>query len=207
MPKPRHAVATALAALTIAGLAACSGGGPVIKGETSESTAASTKTTPTPTPEPPAESGSRDNPLPAGTAAKHSDSSMWTYTVGATDSDAWPEISAANQFNQAPQEGSTYISVPVHVVADDIEAAKDGADPWASFRVDYVTAAGNTFEDTTCQGELPPPGGLNMLGTMYGGAQADFYACAAVPIADIPGGTWKISSMIDGNSSVFFAGA
>lgn len=204
----KYSVALSVAAFSITfALTGCSSGGPVVEDEAqAESAPSSTPSeSPTPTP-PPAEPGTRENPVPQGTLAKHSDASVWKYSVGATDTDAWPEISAANEFNEPAPEGSTYISVPVHIVTEDVEAMAEGGDPWASFTVDYVTAAGNSFGEQTCTGVLPAPGPLYEVGTMYGGAEADFLACAAVPTADIPGGAWKISSLMDASAAVFFAG-
>lgn len=187
-------------------LAGCSSGGAVVEDE--PQAAPPLSSTPSETPAPvAAEAGTRDNPVPSSTPAKHSDDSMWKYSFGATVTDAWPAITAENQFNQPAPEGSTYITVPVHVMAEDIPAAAAGADPWASFKVEYVTAGGNTFGDQTCAVVLPAPGAIHDLGMMYGGAEADFLACAAVPTADIPGGTWKVSSMIDASFNVFFVGA
>ncbi|GAA1767961.1 hypothetical protein GCM10009747_30960 [Agromyces humatus] len=205
MPIRFPALSAALlgAALILSG---CASQGPVIEEEPAAEASASSK--PSETPESPtAGAGSRENPVPVGTGAKHSEASAWTYTVGETDTDAWPEISAANQFNEAPAEGSAYILVPVHVEMADSEAAAAGFDTWASFKLEYVTAAGNSFGDTTCQAALPAPGSVYDVGTMYGGAQADFLACAVVPAADISGGTWKVTSMVDSTATVFFAGA
>jgi hypothetical protein len=183
-------------------LTGCSSTGPVV-GDAIATAGSSA----TPNETPMAEVGTRDNAVPPGTPAKYSRSSMWTFTVGATDADAWPEVLATNEYNTTPADGNTYVTVPVHVVADDIDAAKAGADPWASFQWDYVTAAGNTFGSTTCMAVLQAPGEISLLGTMYNGAQADFLACAVVPVADIPGGTWKVTSLVDSASGAFFAGA
>ena len=187
-------------------LTGCSADGPVVK-EVAE-TAEAPSATPTETPKAvEAAVGTRENPVPVGTPAKHSERSMWTFTVAPTDTEAWPEVLASNEFNSAPADGSTYIVAPVHIGADDIEAAKSGADPWASFQWEYVTAGGNSFGSTTCSAVLPAPGDLSQLGTMYGGAQGDFLASAVVPNADIAGGTWKVSSLIDAATGAFFVGA
>lgn len=206
MHKRIPALSASLLVVALA-LTGCTGQGPVVEEAPTAETSASSTPTPTPTPTPEAEVGTRENPVPIGTPAKHSEQSVWTYTLGATDTDAWPEISAENQFNQVPPEGSTYIMAPVHISMDDTEAAAAGFDPWASFALQYVTAAGNSFDDRTCTAVLPAPGALQNVGGMYGGAQADFLACAVVPVADIPGGTWRVVSLLDNTSFVFFAGA
>lgn len=161
------------------------------------------KPTPTATADP---QGTRANPFPVGTAAQYDKGSVWTFTVGETDSDAWTEIVAANEFNQAPEAGNSYLTVPVHIALEENPQTAGGADAWASFSVAYVTASGNSFDSSTCSADLPDPGPLYNIGTMFGGAQADFLACAQVPSAEIPGGTWRIYTLI-GSGSVFFVGA
>lgn len=191
--------ATAFAGFSlILALAACSSG-PVEVAEPAP------ETTPSQAAEAPSE-GTRDNPFAVGTTAKHSSDSVWTLTVGETDADAWPKILAANEFNQKPAEGSSFVTAPVRVELEDNDATAGGADPWASFAVAYVTESGNSFEGSTCIEVLPDPGELYGIGTMFGGAQADFLACAQVPSADIAGGTWRVYSLI-GTASAFFAGA
>ena len=184
-----------------ASLSACaSENGPVVVEATS---------TPSPTPSasPTPELGSRENPAPLGSSSKFAADSMWTLTMGATDADAWPEIVAANEFNAPPPEGSTYVAAPVHLAVADVEEAADGVLPAMSFEVEYVTASGRSYGSFTCPVAFPPPGvGLFELGSMYGGTEADFLACAAVPGADVPGGIWKAFDVIDPSAVVYMAG-
>lgn len=202
----------AIAALSIAAsfaLTGCSSDGPVLVESAAPVEAVESESptpTPTSTPAPASELGTRDNPIPINTVAKHSTDSVWNYSVGETDTDAWPEIQAVNQFNTAPPEGSAYVAVPVAISLDDVEAVAQGADPLVSFAFEYVTAAGNSYDEFSCNQVLPAPGDLFNIGTMYGGAQASFIACASVPVADVPGGTWKVTSQVDFSSTAFFAG-
>jgi len=152
-----------------------------------------------------AEPGTRSNPFPTGTAGKHSSDSVWTFSVGETDTDAGPEVLAANPYSEVPAGGSSYITVPVTVQVDDVPSLVDGADPAYSFDVAYVTAAGNTYDSTTCVVSLPEPGDLYNVGVMYGGAQAGFLGCAHVPTVDVLGGAWVVSSLV-ATDSAFFAG-
>jgi len=195
------AVATMLA-IGVSTSACANDNGPVVLEATSTPTA-SRSAAPTPSPE----LGLRDNPAPLGSSAKFSENSMWTLTMGATDGDSWPEIVAANEFNAPPPDGSAYVAAPVHLSAADVEEAVDGVVPSLSFEVEYVTAAGKSYGSITCPVEFPPPGvGLFELGSMYGGAEADFQACAAVPIADVPGGVWKAFDVLDPSAVVYMAG-
>lgn len=113
--------------LLLAVLTACAGGGPVVDPASqppstapaalTESSDPSPEPAPEPEPEPApaAEAGSREAPAPVGTAAKYAEDSFWTFTLGETDTDAWPEIANENQFNEPPAEGSVYVLAPVHV--------------------------------------------------------------------------------------------
>ncbi len=191
-------------AAAVLGLTACSSGAVI-----ADKPAASTTVTPTPSPSVPAVGavGARTNPVTVGTPAKYDSRSVWTFTFGATDPDAWPEISAANQFNQAATEGSTYVTAPVHIEAANADSMANGADPSASYVIEYVTVSGNTFGSQTCLASLPAPGDINSVGTMYGGAKADFLTCAVVPTGDVSGGAWKVTSIVGGTASAFFASA
>ncbi|WP_157603128.1 hypothetical protein [Rathayibacter sp. Leaf299] len=204
-------VATLLVAGTAAlALVGCTADAPADTG--SEATAVTSTASPvaaTPAAEPtsPPESGTRANPTSVNVPVKYAEDSIWTFSVGATDADAQPEIAAENEYNEQPATARTYVTAPVHVSIEDPEAAVDGADPWSSFMIEYVTAAGNSFDATSCNVVLPAPGALSDVGTMYGGAEVDLLACAQAPINDIPGGTWRISSLVDSGAFTFFVGA
>jgi hypothetical protein len=204
------------AALLFAGtaalaLAACTSDAPADAG--SGATAVTSSATPVASAPPaaaptsPPESGTRANPTPVNVPVKYAEDSIWTFSVGSTDADARPEIAAENQYNEQTPLDRTYVTAPVHVTIESPDAAVDGADPWSSFTIEYVTAAGNSFVASTCDVLLPTPGALSEVGTMYGGAEADLLACAQAPIVDVPGGTWRISSLVDSGAFTFFAGA
>jgi hypothetical protein len=125
---------------------------------------------------------------------------MWTWTVLEVDLDAWPELQAANQFNDPPAEGNAFVSATMHVVA-----AGNDSDPWASAEVAFVTASGRSYNaDLGCgvpaAGQTP----LYEVGMMYAGAEADFFVCAEVPSGETQGGTWRLSYR-GGGYQVFFA--
>lgn len=193
--------------LVLATTACTSGQAPAA---TSAATAVSQSASPeasTPAPPQTSTSGSRANPAPINTPVKYADDSIWTFTLGSTDADAGPEIAEENTYNAAANSGNVYVTVPVHLLVEDSDKVIDGADPWASFGLEYVTASGNSFDAATCSVVLPAPGALVDLGTMYGGAEADFLGCAQAPAADVAGGTWRVSSLVTPSSFLFFAGA
>jgi hypothetical protein len=149
--------------------------------------------------------GTRAIPWPTGTPAKYSTDSVWTFTFGLTAVDQYAAIAAFNEFADAPGEGSMYITAPVTISIEDNEQTASGADPWASLSVTYVTSSGNTAEE--CLSELPGPGDLYAVGTMYGGATAEFLACAIVAADEVSGGTWAVRSLIEPDLVSFVFGA
>jgi hypothetical protein len=158
-----------------------------------------------PTPETPEPDGSRDLPWPTGLAVQYDNTSVWTFTFGPTAVDQYSAIAANDEFAEAPADGSMYITAPVTVQIADNEQTAAGGDPWASMDITYVSASGNTAQE--CLSELPAPGDLYAVGTMYGGASADFLACAIVPVDDVSGGTWAVRSVIEPDMVTFIVGA
>lgn len=197
-------VAAGLSLAIVLTLSACSPDEPVVVRGTPSSSESVVPSAPTPSPTVEAAEGTREKPIPAGGTAKHSDDSVWVYSVGASDPDGGPEVMNENPYNTIA-EGNTLVLAPVHISVEADASVPDGADPWASFTVSYVTASGNSYGP--CDVALPNPGDLSALGAMYAGAQADFLACASVPSADVIGGLWRVTSKLDSSASVFFAGA
>jgi len=185
-------------------LSACSPDEPVVVTDTPSAVENAAPSTSTPTPTVEEANGSREKPIPAGGTAKHSEDSVWIFSVGASDSDGGPEVMNENPYNTIA-DGNTLVLAPVHISIEPDASVPDGADPWGSFTVSYVTASGNSYGP--CDVVLPAPGDLSALGAMYAGAQADFMACASVPSADVSGGLWRVTSTVDSSASVFFSGA
>ncbi len=159
---------------------------------------------PTPTPEPAA--GTRDNPIPIDTLTEYSADSMWNFSVGATNPDATADVLAANQFNTPPADGSVFVLAPFYLTTKP-EAPAEGADPWASLSIEYVTPQGNTFGDSNANCGVAPGVDLYSIGTMYGGAESRFNVCLAIPVDGVSGGVWRVASQIDPTASIFLAGA
>ncbi|WP_258934511.1 DUF4352 domain-containing protein [Nesterenkonia pannonica] len=84
--------------------------------------------------------GTRENPHPLGTEVSSGD---WTVTVNSVDLEATDEVMAENQFNEAPEDGQTYILV--NITAEYVGSDAEGDMPWAS--VEYVSPEGNTFTE------------------------------------------------------------
>lgn len=81
------------------------------------------------------DAGTRTNPHPLGTTVASDD---WEVTITSFTADATDEVLAANQFNEAPDEGHTYALVGVSVTR-----LGDESGTTMEIGVDYVTDRGN----------------------------------------------------------------
>lgn len=144
-----------------------------------------------PTEEPAAETGTRESPLAIGEQRKIGSDSMWS--VGA---------------EAATQVGAGYVVLPLHLSMD-WEAAKaqgmvdgDGVDPWSSLIIEYVTAAGRSYD--TADQYIEIPNQLYEIGTVYEPlAEVSANFVVTLPDAEISGGLWRISNSVGDN--VFIA--
>lgn len=197
----RTAASVAVLAGAIA-LAGCSNeSGPVA------GTAAPTKTTtstPTPTPTPDAKVGTRANPFAVGAPGKHSSDSVWTFTWDATNGDGWAEIQKANEYNEAPAAGQSFVLSSTTVGAG-AGVGAEGGDPVASFTISYVGSDGNTYPAVGDCGVLPGKA-VYEIGRMYANASQKGYVCSVVPTEAVVGGTWNVQALV-GSGTAFFAGA
>lgn len=181
------------------GLTACSAPAPLqepVPAQTTESTPSAE-----PTKEAPA-AGTRENPIPVDTLTEYDPESQWRFSVGATNPNANAEIEA-DAF-VTPAEGMVFILAPFYVEVKDTGSA-EGARPADSLNIQYVTASGNSFDTggVDCYGT----GQLYGVGAMYPGANATANICAAVPVDDVVGGTWKVSFWSQPETSIFLDGA
>lgn len=158
-----------------------------------------------PEPQAPAE-GTRRNPIPADTLTKYTPESVWSFSVGVTDPDAWEIVRAENSFNDPPADGHSYVMAPFYVELSE-EFGDEPVDPSWSLKIVYVSSAGNTFgsNSTIDCGFIPAP--FFDVGEMYAGANVRFNMCVEVPTTDISGGVWRVSSEADPSYSIFLAGA
>lgn len=173
---------------------------------TSDRTETSPSSTPSPesTEAPSEPDGTRAHPWPADVQAKYDETSVWTFSIGPTATDQWSAISAVNEFSEPPADGNSYITAPVTLTVASNEQTDSGADPYGSLQITYVTSSGTSGKE--CLVQLPPPGDIYDVGTMYGGATVEFLACAEIPSNEVAGGTWAVRSLIDPDLVTFFAG-
>lgn len=139
--------------------------------------------------------GTRAAPYPLGSEISTSD---WTVTVNSVDLDATAAIEAENPFNEAPDEGHTYIlaSITAEYVGDDPE----GAAPMLS--VDYVSPEGNTFN--SYDHPVVAPDSFDSLSTLYEGASTTGDVALHVPVEGLADGALSVSPDLFGDT-VFVA--
>lgn len=142
--------------------------------------------------EPAAADGTRDNPLPAGSTIE---GGTWSVVVGATVLDANAAVTEANQFNQPPADGQTYISVPIQATYTGDESAYT-----AEIQVAYVTASGETIDATSATVVTDDSMGLDEL---YNGGQASYSQYLMVPTDGLADGLIRVRpGFLDGEKFV-----
>lgn len=142
--------------------------------------------------------GSRDKPVPAGTAAHVG---TWDVTVHSTNVDAARAVLATNQFNEKPAAGRQFVMATVTTT---YTGAKSGT-PWADLSFHFAGAKGNTFgtgDNDNC-GVIPND--LSDAGELFSNAKAKANVCVSVPGDQISGGTWMVeeSFALSDDSRVF----
>jgi len=152
------------------------------------------KPTPTPKPSPttpPApELGTRDNP---GQPGEHTITftegaeTAWEVTLGKMDTDAWPEVSAENQFNEPPAEGHVYVMVPVTAT---YKGSTSGS-PWIDLEIAFVAADGRSFD----QEFQVIPNAFSDVADLYTGGVGTGNLLFSVPADAVEGGTFAVSYM------------
>jgi hypothetical protein len=119
--------------------------------------------------------GSRDNPLPIGStiSGPEFDVTVNSVTLGANE-----EVLAANMFNEAPPEGSSYAVVNLTLTYKGNESGLV-----AEVSVAYVTSTGEVDTDFDHFAVAPEPA-LNSLGELYKGGTASGNTVVVVPDGD-----------------------
>ncbi|WP_345040368.1 hypothetical protein [Georgenia daeguensis] len=135
--------------------------------------------------------GSRDNPLPVGTAVSTPE---WQVALGAPR-EAGEEIQAENQFNGAPPSGMEYWIVPVTATYTGTESGHAGTD----LGVGFVGSDARTYSDMC--GVVPDD--LWEVDQVYGGGTATGNVCVVVPAG--AHGLWTVTPGWSAEP-VFFAG-
>ena len=101
-------------------------------------------------------------------------------------------VTAANEYNAAPDEGSQYMLVPVTFKY----VGKTTGTPWVDVSISFVSAAGTTYDTTSTFVVIPTP--VFEINEMYPDAEAAGNVVLMVPSADIEKGTLSISTLFGG---------
>jgi hypothetical protein len=165
--KSRIIAAVALiAALTITG---CSGKTISKDDEPIDKPAATqTEETPAPEPEPPApEVGTLENPWPAGSSLIATDAGgneLYSFTAAVTNWDATTALLEANQFNELPPAGMTYVLV--NLTYTGISADKPVSPSFESYNLKLVGPDGTLFNQASV---VTPGPQMYTAGDLYAG--------------------------------------
>lgn len=139
---------------------------------------------------PVAQAGSREEPYRAGEVFTLPG---WEISLGATVSGkkAVNTITKANQFNEIPAKGQTFVIVPVTVKRTE----GDSIAPWLSVSVRFLAPDGVVLDgsESYC-GVVPKP--FNDLGEMFPGASAKGNVCVQTPSAAVAEGIWIVEPLI-----------
>ena len=118
-------------------VAACGGG--ATAGTTDDEGPSSTSGKKTTTTKAAKADGTREDPVPLGTAAKVGD---WEITVTACELDATETVMDANEFNDAPADGHQYALVTVKATYTGDESGTF----WVDMSGKFLGSGGNTFD-------------------------------------------------------------
>lgn len=118
--------------------------------------------------------GSRENPVPLGSVVSGDE---YDVTINGVDLDATDAVMAANEFNEAPPEGYTYIVVDAAITYTRAESGNA-----ALVSIDYVTSTGEVL--TSGDTLAVPPEPVLGLDELYEGGTATGNTAIAIPAGD-----------------------
>lgn len=126
------------------------------------------------------EPGSNGNPLALGSEFVVED---WHVTVDSVDTDAWPEIQAANTYNDPPAAGRQYVMF--HVTAT--YTGEASGDPGLGLNWSIVSSTGNSFGSNYEDYCGAIPDALTDQGELFPGATATGNVCVSVASEQVAG--------------------
>ncbi len=104
-------------------------------------------------------------------------------------------MSAENQFNEPPADGSAFIMV--NITATYVGDNADGDSPWVGLA--YVTAGGNTIDGT--ENIVIPPDQFDSMRTLYNGASVTGNQAFEVPADGIDQGVLAVTPELLGDKT------
>lgn len=148
-------------------------------------------TTEEPTTQAAGDKGTKDNPYSIGETFTLEDGNGGTIdvTVGEINWEATDEVKKANSFNEDPEDGSTYILVPITVTYH----GSDSLEPFLSVSGEYVTPEGNSYSDA---GTVTPHSSID-VGTLYDGGTGEWEEGIIIPADQAKKGSFTFTSLLD----------
>lgn len=140
--------------------------------------------------------GTRESPYPIGSTIENDD---WRVVVNSVTLAATEAVMAANEFNEAPAEGSEYILV--NYSATYVGADAEGQAP-VFVQLEYVTADGTTVNSFDSLATPPEP--IDSTGTLYTDGTATGNVAFQVPTASAGEGVLAVTPGLLGDK-VFVA--
>ena len=140
--------------------------------------------------------GTRQNPLPLGTAAAVG---SWNLKVTSVNLNAAAEVAKENQFNDPPPPGATFIMIGLAATRTGDESGTF----WVDMTTKFLGSQGNTFDDSC--GVIPKD--ISDEGETFPGANVAGNLCFAVPSNQIAGGSLLVESSfsLSNGDRTFFA--
>lgn len=135
--------------------------------------------------------GTKDAPYAIGEKFTVDDGEGGTLdvTIGEVNWDATDEVMGANEFNEEPGEGETYILVPVSMTYHG-----DGtSEPGFSLMVDYVTEGGNSYSDA---GSVTPKSWID-VGTLHDGGTGEWEIGIVIPADQAKSGHFTVTPLLN----------
>lgn len=132
------------------------------------------------------EDGTRENPYPIGTEARVGD---WTVTVIELR-DGTADVTAANQFNDPPPDGSIYVLVRVKATYN----GDDEGSPGFDLSMDYIGNDSRVYTDSDC-GAVAPDDLFDQPAVVAGGT-VEGNQCLLMPASVFGTGAVSVGSTL-----------
>src|SRR5699024_6400220 len=135
--------------------------------------------------------GTKDSPYALGETftSEDADGGTLDVTLGEVDWDATDAVMEANEFNTEPEDGETYILVPIEVTYH----GDDSFEPGFSLSVEYVSDKGNSYSDA---GAITPDSRID-VGTVYDGGTAAWSDGILSPQDQVDSGSFTVQALLD----------
>lgn len=183
---------------------------PAVSDEAETAPASTPSSTPTPTPTTPAADGSRATPYAYGSVAHVSEESLWDFTIHTPQQDPNGWVAQADEFNDAPAEGNTWVGANIQVTVRDVpEVASASTEPISvggSVSPVFVGASGTIYDFWTVNYPAMFAGASwNSQPDVFVsvGQQWDMPFALQVPVAELEGGSFAVRHQISGKV-IFF---